>query len=145
MLSVKSGKQAPAPIWSGDHGRKNEKIALTCTDPNAGARYHNCHMSPWHHKCSVPLALAKFSAPGTIRVKCPWHLQSSVPLALSLSSLHSPYPHEWVLIPPLLPGCQSALGWLWNFPSCCGVPHCLHVPPGNIVDCGYTGHSAPHW
>ena len=40
-------------------------------------------MFPWHHKCSVPLALSEFSAPGSLNVQCPWHFQCSVPLALS--------------------------------------------------------------
>ena len=81
------------------------------------------------------MAPQMLSAPGAFRVKCPWHLQCSVPLALSLSSLHSIlHPYEWVLVPSLLPGCQSTSGWLCNFPPCCGVPHGLHIPPGNGVD-----------
>ena len=66
MINVKLSKQAPPLTCSRDCGRKNEKIAVTCTDPNAVPRYHNCHMCPWHHKCSVPLALLEFSAPGTL-------------------------------------------------------------------------------
>ena len=47
MINVKLSKQATSSdlkwgLWQ----RKNEKIALTCTDPNVVPRYHNCHMCP---------------------------------------------------------------------------------------------------
>ena len=64
MLSVKSDKQAHAPIWSGDHTRKNEKIALTC-------------IQMLFQDTTIVIC-----AHGTTNVQCHWHLQSSVPLAL---------------------------------------------------------------
>ena len=104
------------------------KIDLTCTDPTTVF---------WE------TTIVKH-AYGTTNVQCPWHFQCSVPLALSQSSLRSILLLlKWIMVPPLLTGCQSALGWNLNFPLCCGVPLCLQILPGNGVDGSKRGHSVP--
>ena len=50
---------------------------------SAVPQFYTC---PWHHECSVPLALSELSAPGTFNVQCPWHFHN-VHCAVVFSSL----------------------------------------------------------
>ena len=129
-MNIRLSKQAPAPIWSGDCGRK-WKINLTCTDPSTvfwGTTIVN-----------VPMAPQMFSAPGTFNVQCTvffssssgswYHLSlwaASPPwdgIGTSLSSVgssHSPCsPWEW--------------SGLWQDRSQCPLMVTGKSPPAQIV------------